>query len=58
MTNVPTKILKEMYGLTAEQCDLWQRLHGLVHEALEQYDKGYAVDVEQQMADIAKELRP
>jgi hypothetical protein len=58
MTDIPPDILLEMYGLNAEQVVLWNRLAALVDEALEQYEKGYAVDVEQRMADIVKELLP
>jgi hypothetical protein len=51
-------ILADMYGLTPEQCEWYDRFHALVHEALEQFDQGYAVNVEQQMADLAKEVCP
>lgn len=49
-------ILAEMYGLDAAQARIYNKLEGLVDEALEQFDKGYAVDVERQMAGLAREL--
>lgn len=58
MTDIPPYILLEMYGLNTEQAVLWNRVAALVDEALEQYEQGYAVDVEQHMADIVKELWP
>jgi len=50
------KVVRDMYGLTPAQLVTWERLHALVIEALDQYDQGIAVNVEQQMADLAKEL--
>lgn len=50
--------LADLYGLTPEQVAVYERLHVLVEVALEQFDQGFAVNVEQEMADLAKELCP
>lgn len=52
------EILAEMYDLSPEQVQFYNRLHELVEEALDQFEDGYAVDVEAQMAEIAKEVYP
>lgn len=52
------QILAELYGLTPAQVHMYDALSKIVDEALEQFDKGYAVCVEEQMADMAKELTP
>lgn len=52
------RILHELYGLTPAQVHLYDRISTVVDEALEQFDMGYAVCVEEQMADLAKELAP
>jgi hypothetical protein len=51
-------IVAEMYDLTPEQVQFYHRLQGLVAEALEQFDQGYAVDVESEMAALAKTVYP
>ena len=51
-------IVAEMYSLNPEQVQVYMLLNDLVHAALEQYDAGFAVDVEQRMADIAKQIAP
>jgi hypothetical protein len=51
-------VLLDLYGLTPEQSVVWLRLGDLIDEALEQFEKGYAVDVERHMADIAKQVCP
>lgn len=51
-------IVADMYGLTPEQCRVWIELRALVNQALDQYADGYAVDVEQHMADLARRLVP
>jgi hypothetical protein len=51
-------IVADMYDLTPEQCRVWIDLRLLVSAALDQYADGYAVDVEQHMADLAKALAP
>ena len=45
-----------MYRLTPPQVRTYNRLYELVDEALEQFDQGYAVNVESQMAEIARDL--
>ncbi|MFD7157934.1 hypothetical protein ACFV9C_25255 [Kribbella sp. NPDC059898] len=52
------RTLNELYGLTPAQVHLYDRVINIVDEALEQFDKGYAVCVEEQTADLAKELCP
>lgn len=52
------QILHELYGLTPGQVHLYDRISTVVGEALAQFDKGYAVCVEEQTADLAKELCP
>lgn len=52
------QILNELYGLTPAQVHLYDRVSCIVDEALAQFDKGYAVCVEEQTADLAKELVP
>jgi len=51
-------ILNELYGLTPAQVHLYDRVIKIVDEALEQFDKGFAVCIEEQTADLAKELVP
>ncbi|MGZ0147165.1 hypothetical protein ACXJJ3_08845 [Kribbella sp. WER1] len=52
------QVLNELYGLTPAQVHLYDRVTKIVDEALEQFDKGYAVCVEEQTADLARELCP
>lgn len=52
------RILADLYGLNWEQVRVYNKLEALVDEALIQFDKGYAVDVERHMADLAKEWKP
>lgn len=52
------RILRELYGLTPAQVLVYDRVCQIVDEALEQFEKGYAVCVEEQTADLAKELTP
>ena len=49
-------IVAEMYDLTPAQVAVYNRLHVLVEDALEQFDQGFAVNVEDQMAELARQL--
>jgi hypothetical protein len=55
---VGNRILHEMYGLTPAQVVVYNQLHGLVDEALEQFEQGYAVDVEAELAELARKFAP
>ncbi|MEV8372978.1 hypothetical protein AB0P21_09590 [Kribbella sp. NPDC056861] len=50
------RILAAMYRLTPPQVQTYHRLCELVDEALDQFEQGYAVNVEPQMAQIARDL--
>jgi hypothetical protein len=52
------QILHELYGLTPAQVYVYDLVSKIIDEALEQFDKGYAVCIEEQTADLAKELTP
>jgi hypothetical protein len=51
-------ILHDMYGLTPAQVEVWAQLHNLVEQALIQFEQGYAVDVEAEMAELARKFAP
>lgn len=46
--------IAKAHGLNPGQLDLYMAIYVLVDEALEQFAKGWAVDVEQQIADVVK----
>lgn len=52
------RILSELYGLGPAQVYVYDAVMKIVDEALGQFDKGYAVCVEEQTADLARELVP
>lgn len=52
------QVLAELYGLSPAQVHLYDAVIKIVDEALEQFDKGFAVCIEEQTADLAKELVP
>lgn len=50
--------VENMYDLTPEQLVVYGKLYDLVEFALIQFDAGLAVNVEPQMAAMAKDLVP
>lgn len=50
------EIVKKMYKLTDKQVVWYGRLEKLVEEALNQSEAGYAVNVEKQIAKLAKKI--
>lgn len=55
-TAVDLALLRELYGLTPAESLVYERLERLVDHALKQSDLGYAVNVEPEMAAIARDL--
>lgn len=53
---VGDSILREMYRLDERQLKVYHQLHDLVDQALTQFEQGYAVDVEAEMADLARKF--
>jgi hypothetical protein len=51
---IPDPILADMYGLNERQAALWNDIHELIDKALEQFDNGYAADVEAETTELVK----